>query len=204
MGTLSALKRQLALSLIEDDETDEVKAILIADTMNHRIRKLNMTTQLIHTIAGTGEAASTGNGDLAVKAQVHNPVGVYYDKKTGDIFITELSGNRIRRIFASNDTIDTAVGKCQGVNSVKAVDTCLTSPTHFTMSDAGEWFFSSSSSNLIRKVDLDGNMETVAGGGAESAEGGGLATNVRLSELQTFALTPYGELFLVTSVMFER
>ena len=166
LATESALSGPSFLSLIEDEVTGDLKAMIISDANNFRVRKLDMKTKLIKTIAGNGEGL---DGGPAVSAKINWPRQAYYDKSTGDIFVVEYSGNAVRRIFASNGTITTVVGKC--TNNVNlgdggpAIEACLSNPYDFAMNAAGEWFIADSGNNLIRKVGLDGIISTVAGGG---------------------------------------
>ncbi len=50
----------------------------IADTSNHRIRKLTVSTGVISTIAGTGTGSYSGDNGAATSAGI-NPVGVALD-----------------------------------------------------------------------------------------------------------------------------
>ena len=108
-ATESALNSPYAVAVVED-VNGVVTAVLIADTNNDRIRKLDVSNGKIQTIAGGGEI--TDDGVAAIDAKVLTPYHVYYDKITGDIFITSYSGNSIQRVFGSNDTIATVAGKC--------------------------------------------------------------------------------------------
>ena len=50
-------------------------ALYIADTYNHKIRKVDLSTNIITTIAGTGVAGSSGDGGPATAAQLNEPPG---------------------------------------------------------------------------------------------------------------------------------
>ena len=51
----------------------------IADTGNNRIRKVTVSTGIINTIAGTGTASYSGDGDAATSATLFYPSGVGLD-----------------------------------------------------------------------------------------------------------------------------
>ncbi len=59
----------------------------IADTSNHRIRKVTVSTSVITTIAGTGASGYTGDNGAATSATLNNPDGVAVDA-SGRIIIT--------------------------------------------------------------------------------------------------------------------
>lgn len=110
LATDSALSGPMSVSLVEDDVSGDVKAIIISELNNNRVRKLDMQTKMIDTIAGKGTGSDGGS---AVNAKIATPQQAYYDKLTGDLFIVEGgSSKKIRRVFASNGIITTVVGQC--------------------------------------------------------------------------------------------
>ena len=53
--------------------------VYIADTYNHRIRKVTVSTGIITTIAGTGGYIYSGDNGAATSATLYNPYGVAVD-----------------------------------------------------------------------------------------------------------------------------
>jgi len=84
--------------------------IYIADTNNHRIRKVDAATQMISTVAGTGSGGFSGDGELATGAELENPRGVYVDSN-GNIFIADTKNHRIRVVSAHDGKINTIGGR---------------------------------------------------------------------------------------------
>ncbi|MBT5832551.1 MAG: hypothetical protein HOH77_20365, partial [Candidatus Latescibacteria bacterium] len=74
--------------------------IFIADTENHRIRRVDITTGNITTVAGTGEAGFSGDGGPANQAQLSSPAAIAVDND-GTIYIGDTANRRIRRIDTS-------------------------------------------------------------------------------------------------------
>ncbi len=60
--------------------------VYIADTLNHRIRKVTVSTGIITTIAGTGTASYSGDGGDATSATLYSPRGIALDS-AGTTFI---------------------------------------------------------------------------------------------------------------------
>ena len=75
---------------------DDMGDIFIADTGNHRIRQVT-PDGLIHTIAGTGAAGFSGDGDRAAGALLNGPQGLFLDG-AGDLYFADTGNNRIRRL----------------------------------------------------------------------------------------------------------
>jgi hypothetical protein len=76
----------------------------IADQDNNRVRKVT-PDGTITTFAGNGIAVSSGDGGPATQASLNDPIGVTADG-SGNVYVSEFSGNRIRRI-ARDGTIST-------------------------------------------------------------------------------------------------
>ncbi len=88
---------------------DDNGNLFICDQWNHAIRKVDATTGIITTIAGNGTAGYTGDGGLAIHAQLNQPCGVYVDDKE-NIFIAEYGDGVIRRIDGATGIISTVAG----------------------------------------------------------------------------------------------
>ncbi|MGA1195062.1 MAG: FG-GAP-like repeat-containing protein [Candidatus Latescibacterota bacterium] len=71
--------------------------IYIADSQNHRIRRVDITTGNITTVAGTGTAGFAGDGGPATQAQLNRPSAVAVDND-GTIYIGDTENRRIRRV----------------------------------------------------------------------------------------------------------
>jgi len=66
-------------------------------------------TNTINTLAGNGTAGSSGDGGLATGAQLNNPYGVAVDS-SGNLYITNYSDSRVRKITVADGTINTVAG----------------------------------------------------------------------------------------------
>ena len=71
--------------------------LYIADTLNHRIRKVDASTGIISTIAGNGVNGFTGDGGLALFADISTPTGISVDE-SGKVYFADENNNRIRML----------------------------------------------------------------------------------------------------------
>ena len=81
--------------------------LYIADTENHRIRKVDLSG-VITTVAGTGRRGFGGDGGLAVQAELGSPWGVAVDG-AGNLYIADVGNYRIRKVDHSG-VITTVAG----------------------------------------------------------------------------------------------
>jgi sugar lactone lactonase YvrE len=88
---------------------DAAGNLFVADTSNHRVRRVDAATGLITTVAGTGVAGYNGDEQLAAAAQLWFPNGVAVDA-SGNLFVADASNNRVRRIDAVTGRIATVAG----------------------------------------------------------------------------------------------
>ena len=87
---------------------DSAGNIYVADKYNFKIRKIEKTTGLISTFAGTGEQGSKGDGNAALAAQLDIPEKIAMDKSSNSLYICEQRQNTIR--IVRDGIITTYVG----------------------------------------------------------------------------------------------
>ena len=83
--------------------------LVVADTENHRIRRIDAATGIVRTVAGTGAAGFGGDAGPATAAALNGPAAVLADG-TGNLFIADTRNHRVRRVDASTGLITTLAG----------------------------------------------------------------------------------------------
>jgi sugar lactone lactonase YvrE len=129
---------------------DSAGNIYIAGIGDSRIRKVS--NGVITTVAGSGVAGFSGDGGPATSAQFNEPVAVTVDS-TGDIYISDVGNNRIRKV--SNGVITTVVGT--GVvgfsgDGGPASSALLGFPQGLALDAAGDLYIADIANNRIREV----------------------------------------------------
>ncbi|MBA3488768.1 MAG: trypsin-like serine protease [Longispora sp.] len=138
--------------------------IIIADTLNHRIRRVN-AHGVITTLAGDGRQGFSGDRrGPAIDAQLSSPMGVTVDSK-GNIIFADTGNHRIRRIDP-NGTITTIAGNgTAGLSGDgrPATDAQLNTPMAVTVDAKGDIIIADTRNHRIRRIGPNGIITTVAG-----------------------------------------
>lgn len=149
--------------------------IIVADSHNDRIRRVDRQTGVIITIAGSGENGYDGDDQRAVDAALNTPSAVA-TAPNGDIFIADTLNYRVRMIEAKTGLIHTIAGDGQpgdtsdgaGVgDGGPAISAHLNMPSDVAVEkDTGDIYIADMHHNRIRRVDAKTRLiSTVAGNG---------------------------------------
>jgi sugar lactone lactonase YvrE len=137
------------------------------------IRKVD-TNGVITLFAGLGTAWV--DGVPATSAYLCGPFGMTIDQR-GNMFLSDAYYNRIRKI-ATNGIITTVAGSLNGStvggfsgDGGPATNAALSTPNGVAVDDSGNVYFSDTGNGRIRKVDANGIINTVVGGGTNLADG---------------------------------
>ncbi len=163
---------------------DRAGNIFIADLGNQRIRRVDVDTGAITTVAGTGQEGFGGDGGPATEARLANPSGVAVDA-AGNLYIADWDNHRIRRVDAVSGLIFTVAGAGEngaGGDGGPATRAQLSSPRGVAVDDDGNFYIADTGSDRILRVDAaTGIISTVAGSGKAGLSGdGGPATGAQL------------------------
>jgi uncharacterized protein (TIGR03437 family) len=129
---------------------DSFGNLYIADTYNHRIRKVD-AGGVITTVAGTGQPGSSGDEGAATAAALCRPAGVAVDDN-GDIFLSDTANNRIRQV-TPDGVIHTIAGTGTasfGGDGGAALSAQINGPTGILLDGAGDLFFADTNNNRVR------------------------------------------------------
>ena len=161
--------------------------LFLSDSSNNRVRRVDASTGLISTVAGTGTAGAAGDGGAATLAEVNNPSGLVLDG-AGNLYIADTGNHTVRRIDALSGLIVTVAGT-PGVSGYAgdggaARAARLTSPQALALTPGGDLVIADTGNNVVRLLALStGIIETVAGTGVPGYAGdGGSATTAQLNE----------------------
>ena len=168
-----ALKAQLHAP--HDLALDNEGRLLIADSYNHRIRRIDRNG-VITTIAGNGLAPASGYDQAAPKDTLNNPQGIACDR-AGNILIAD-TYNRVVRKLAPNGSMTIIAGGVAGLtgDGGLAVESQLNLPMAVAIASDATIVISDAANSRLRRVALDGKIHTIAGfGGGDGLGGAGFA-----------------------------
>lgn len=178
--------------------------LLIADTMNHKIRSVT-PNGIITTVAGAGTAGSSGDGGGASTALLNEPRGVTADP-AGNIFISDSGNNRIRKVaLGANRIITTFAGTGEAGYSgdgAAAISAMINHPIGITVDTGGNIMFADSKNHRIRRINpINGKIETYAGNGTAAYAGDfGSASAASLNEPSGLYSSPSSDLYVVDTL----
>lgn len=149
-------------------------SIYIADTFNHRIRRVT-PDGVIQTVAGNGAATYGGDGGSALKASLQLPHGVAVGAD-GTIYIADTYNNRVRMV-TPDGIIQTVAGNSTAGYSGDggpASAALLSGPNGVAVGADGTLYIADTGNHRVRLVTSGGLIQTVAGNGigAYSGDGG--------------------------------
>jgi len=139
---------------------DAIGNLYVADTLDHRIRKLDASGN-VSTVAGSGVAGFADGPGAA--AQFSAPEGVAVDA-AGNVYVADTGNDRIREIDPGG-TVTTLAGNgaAAGCADGPGVSAELYRPASVAVDATGQLFFADTGNHRICRLDPSGSVETLAG-----------------------------------------
>lgn len=187
-----------SLSDVQGVAADSNGNIYIADSGNHRVRKVS-ASGVITTVVGTGAQGFAGDGGPAASAQLNRPTALAFDS-SGNLYIADSSNQRIRKV--TGGTITTIAGN--GVAAYtgdggQATFASLNFPLAVAVDRQGNLYIADAGNNVVRRV-TGTSISTAAGTGVASYSGdGGSATSAALNLPYGVAVDGSGNIFITDS-----
>ena len=169
---------------------------------NYSIRKVD-ANGIVTRFAGNNTAGFSGDGGPATSAQLYSPSGLAIDN-TGAVLIADAVNRVIRRVDAAG-IISTIAGipGSYGYSGDGGPATAaqLGSPAGMCVDAAGNIYFADPGRNVVRKIDFNGIISTMAGIAGSPSSGtflgdGGPATAARLNSPNDVCIDPAGNLYI--------
>lgn len=140
---------------------DSSNNLYIAENYGHRVRKIAAQTGVITTVAGTGQAGTTGDGGAATSAQLYQPTSIAVDS-AGNLYIGS-AGERVRKVAPATGIITTYAGggTANIVNGTSATTGFLGSISALAVDSGGNLYVASDGVDAIYRVNAASQTFTV-------------------------------------------
>jgi uncharacterized protein YjdB len=146
---------------------DSAGNLFVADRANHKIRRIT-PAGVVTTFAGSGSPGSANGTSTA--ASFTSPQGLAIDS-SGDLFVSEIFGNRIRRITPAAVVTTFAGSGTAGAANGTGISATFDYPDGLLFDSAGNLLVADQNNNRIRKADPAALVSTFAGSTAGAATG---------------------------------
>lgn len=173
--------------------------IYFSDTSNHRVRRVDIRTGEVRTVAGTGKPGFANDGSPADAAQLKGPTGLAFDR-FGNLYIADTGNHRIR-VLTVKGYLHTIAGdgrKGYTGESDRSLAASLHAPTGLAFNRWGELVFADTGNHRVRKIERGtGHVKTVAGNGYAGDDGDfAPAVNARLKAPTALLIDDKNNLFI--------
>ena len=143
--------------------------LYVADTHNHTIRKIVLSTGAVTTLAGTAGASGSADGKGAA-ARFNEPHDVAIDSTDTNLYIVD-GGQTVRKIVLATDVVTTIAGKAEvaGDSNGKGAEARFFRPSGIAVDSAGANLYIIENGNRsIRKIVIKSGLVTTIAGTADS------------------------------------
>lgn len=134
--------------------------LYVADTGNNAVRRVT-PDGAVTTIAGSGHVGARDGA--AREAELNAPVGVAVDAQ-GNVYVADTYNDRIRKVATDGQVTTIAGGAASspGYADGPAMSASFDTPCGIAVTPKGELYVADTGNNAIRKLTLDGQVQTFA------------------------------------------
>lgn len=143
-------------------------ALYVTEVGQHRVRRVDLKTGELTTVAGSGKKGYAGDGGPATEALLNEPYEVRFDPQGNMIFV-EMQNHLIRKVDKQTGRISTIAGTGKagyGGDGGPATAASFSSPHSIALDAAGNIYIADIANHRIRRIDAQtGMIESIAGTG---------------------------------------
>jgi DNA-binding beta-propeller fold protein YncE len=179
----------------------EQKNLYVVDLSNKRVRKIDLATNIVTTVAGNGKAGIPANGSIAAESSLVDPRACALDSK-GRLYILERGGHALRVVEDGKIRTVVGVGKAGATgDNGPGTKAALNGPKILWVDKNDDVLIADAENSLIRKyIAKDGTIVRIAGTGKRGAgELGKSPLETEIARPHGVAEGPDGTIWIVDS-----
>lgn len=176
--------------------------LFVADLDNHRIRKIDLQSRIVTTVAGNGKSGIPKDGTTAIESPLVDPRAIAVDGQN-HLYILERGGNAVR-VVNQKGIITTLAGTGKAGSTGDngpAMEATFNGPKHLTVDPHGDLLIVDTENHSIRKIKMqDGTIVRIAGTGKKGNAGiPGPATQGQLFQPHGVFVDDRGDIYIADS-----
>jgi streptogramin lyase len=173
--------------------------LYICDIGNHVIRRVDMATNKVSTIAGTGKPGTTPDGASIEGTPLNGPRSIDFDAD-GNLWLATREGNQVFRFDLKNGKIHHVAGNGKSGfkgNGGPAKEATLKGPKGIAIDRDGNVWLADTESHSVRMINVKtGNLELIAGTGEAGDGPDGDPLQCKLARLHGIFVDADGSVFI--------
>jgi sugar lactone lactonase YvrE len=192
LAVMSKLYYPYALSLNPNG------SVIVGENFSYMIRLVGIDGH-INTVAGTGKRGFSNDGGPANKADMDFPAAIARDAQ-GDFYIADWGNHRIRKINSKGIITTIAGNGNAGYSGDGGLATAaeINSPSGIALDVNGNIYFTEFNNHVLRKIDNQGIISTVAGNGQSGCSADpGTVSSCKLSFPHGVTIDLSGNIYIV-------
>jgi len=174
-------------------------SLYVCDIGNHVIRRIDMVTNKVSTIAGTGKPGATPDGAPIKGTSINGPRSIDFDKD-GNLWLATREGNQVFKFDLKAGLIHHIAGNGKSGfkgNGGPAKEATLKGPKGISIDNDGNVWLADTESHSVRMIDAKtGNLELIAGTGEPGDGVGGDPLSCKLARLHGIFVDADGSVFI--------
>ncbi|EOD08788.1 hypothetical protein EMIHUDRAFT_311940 [Emiliania huxleyi CCMP1516] len=172
-------------------------AAFVADFINHEIRRVEVATGEVMTIAGSSTAGSADG--VGGAAQFCYPGGIAISPGGGALFVADFNNHKIRRVEVATGAVTTIAGSGEDGDADGVGDAAeFCGPRGLAISpDGGALFVADSENHKIRRVEVATGAVTTISGSGEGGDADGVGDAAEFYDPRGIAISPDGSALFV-------
>lgn len=198
-GNADGTGQAARFSTPEDICMDAQGNMYVTDSYNHLIRKITPGA-VVTTVAGSGSAGTADGAGTAASFYDDGPNGIAIDN-SGDFYITEANGDRLRKMTASGYNVSTIATFHRGYEDGPLATAGAYDPYGICIDKQGNLYFCDIDDNMIRKI--SGNQVSLVAGTGNPGRDDGLGTEATLHAPLKIAIDAQGNLYVTDLLNFS-